>query len=263
MGCCTGERTGIDDEEVLLLVLVDVADTGEQKTRDGVLCRVWAGRRDKGWSTYFVANDSNERSVLEGCGRCHTESEPRMATVNLQGSLSSPRTVTNMDIFNRGPSVSEDTLLYVLYPPPPLSDNASCTSLAASITDLVPTLLPNFLWHRDPFQLKIAPDPDARRGEEKNILEGRMRVGDAVDDEWCAVWLLREISKRWDVVIRFVRAPPTSFPPHLILASASDSDGEFLLIEAAESLPRWVNPSNAINRVRTPPPPVTTVRIIS
>ncbi|KAF8559346.1 SGT1-domain-containing protein [Imleria badia] len=130
------------------------------------------------------------------------------------------------------PSISEDTLLYVLYPPPPLADDASCTSLAACITDLAPTLLPDFLWHRDPFQLKIAPDPDAPRAEQKNILEGRMRVGDAVDDEWCVVWLLREITKRWDIVV-----------------SASDSDGEFLLIEAAESLPRWVNPSNAINRV--------------
>lgn len=31
----------------------------------------------------------------------------------------------------------------------------------------------------------------------------------------------------------------------------SDSDGEFLLIEAAEVLPPWVTPSNAENRVRT------------
>lgn len=35
MGCT--ERTGIDDEKVLLLMLVDVADAREQKTRDGVL----------------------------------------------------------------------------------------------------------------------------------------------------------------------------------------------------------------------------------
>ena len=121
-----------------------------------------------------------------------------------------------MDIFNRGPAISDDTLLYVLYPPPPLADNASCTSLAACIHDLVPALLPDFLWHRDPFQLKIAPDPDARRGEDKHVLEGRMRVGDAVDDEWCVVWLLREISKRWDVVVRSVHAPSTSLLSPLI-----------------------------------------------
>ncbi|KIJ68680.1 hypothetical protein HYDPIDRAFT_173344 [Hydnomerulius pinastri MD-312] len=137
-----------------------------------------------------------------------------------------------MDIFNRPPSISEDTLQYTLYPPVALADKASCTSLAACIHAIVPNLLPDFIWHRDPFQLKIVPDPDARTGEDKNVLEGRMRVGDCVDDEWCVVWLLKEISKQWDVVI-----------------SVFDSDGEFLLIEAAESLPNWVNPSNAINRV--------------
>ncbi len=32
--------------------------------------------------------------------------------------------------------------------------------------------------------------------------------------------------------------------------SVFDSDGEFLLIEAAEELPSWVTPTNAENRVR-------------
>lgn len=32
--------------------------------------------------------------------------------------------------------------------------------------------------------------------------------------------------------------------------SVFDSDGEFLLIEAAEALPSWVKPSNTENRVR-------------
>ncbi|KAH7883844.1 SGT1-domain-containing protein [Phlebopus sp. FC_14] len=137
-----------------------------------------------------------------------------------------------MNIFNRPPSIAEDTLQYIIHPPPPLTDSASCTSLAACIHALVSNLLPDFLWHRDPFQIKVIPNPDGPKGEETYILEGRMRVGDSIDDEWCTVWLLREISKQWDVAISVV-----------------DSDGEFLLIEAAEFLPAWVNPSNAINRV--------------
>jgi len=32
--------------------------------------------------------------------------------------------------------------------------------------------------------------------------------------------------------------------------SVFDSDGEFLLIEAAEALPSWVKPTNSENRVR-------------
>lgn len=34
-------------------------------------------------------------------------------------------------------------------------------------------------------------------------LEGRMRVGDAVDDEWLVVWLLTQVSKKWpEFIIR-------------------------------------------------------------
>ena len=32
--------------------------------------------------------------------------------------------------------------------------------------------------------------------------------------------------------------------------SVFDTDGEFLLIEAAEALPAWVKPTNSENRVR-------------
>ncbi|KAJ3576125.1 hypothetical protein NP233_g625 [Leucocoprinus birnbaumii] len=133
-----------------------------------------------------------------------------------------------MDIFNRPPSISEDTLQYALYPSPQSSDKASVTSLAACIRDYLDGLLQNFIWHRDAFELKTAQD-DATKNW---FLEGRMRVGDSVDDEWCTVWLFREISAKWDLVI-----------------SAYDSDGEFLLIEAADELPSWVKPSNAENRV--------------
>ncbi|PCH33386.1 SGT1-domain-containing protein [Wolfiporia cocos MD-104 SS10] len=133
-----------------------------------------------------------------------------------------------MDIFNQPPSISEDTLQYILYSGHDVSDRASVTTLATLMQQYVDSLLPEFLWHRDAFELKVVKNPDG----DGWILEGRMRVGDCVDDEWCAVWLLRSISEKWDVVI-----------------SAFDSDGEFLLIEAAESLPSWVTPSNAENRV--------------
>ncbi|KXN83606.1 hypothetical protein AN958_01171 [Leucoagaricus sp. SymC.cos] len=133
-----------------------------------------------------------------------------------------------MDIFNRLPSISEDMLQYALYPAQELSDKASVTSLAAYIREYVDGLLQNFIWHRDAFELKAAENSDAKTW----FLEGRMRVGDSVDDEWCTVWLLREISFKWDLVI-----------------SVYDTDGEFLLIEAADELPSWVKPSNAENRV--------------
>ncbi|KIM67044.1 hypothetical protein SCLCIDRAFT_1210513 [Scleroderma citrinum Foug A] len=137
-----------------------------------------------------------------------------------------------MDLFKQLQPVSEDTLHYTVYPPAALQDKVSAASLVARIDSFVSNLLPNFLWHRDSLQLKVVPDTNAGRGENKYILEGYMRIGDCVDDEWCAVWLLRDVSSSWDVVI-----------------SVNDSDGEFLLIEAADFLPKWVNPSNAVNRV--------------
>ncbi|KAG7099520.1 hypothetical protein E1B28_001363 [Marasmius oreades] len=132
-----------------------------------------------------------------------------------------------MDIFNRTPAVSDETLKYVLYPQH--ADKTSATTLVACIHSFVDSLLPAaFLWHRDSFAFKVALDSNTQGW----FLEGRMRVGDCVDDEWCVVWLLKEISSKWDLAIR-----------------VNDTDGEFLLIEAADSLPSWVTPSNSENRV--------------
>ncbi|KAL5495628.1 hypothetical protein ACEPAI_1091 [Sanghuangporus weigelae] len=140
-----------------------------------------------------------------------------------------------MDIFNRPPGISEDALQYALYPPPSAADKSSVTSLAALIEEYFGQLLPtDFIWHRDAFELKVVLDANSSSKGKQDawMLEGRMRVGDSVDDEWCVVWLLREVSKKWDVAV-----------------SVYDSDGEFLLIEAAEYLPSWVTPSNSENRI--------------
>lgn len=45
--------------------------------------------------------------------------------------------------------------------------------------------------------------------------------------------------------------------------SINDTDGEFLLIEAAEHLPSWVTPSNAYNRVSNKPSTLLTQRLIN
>jgi len=54
-----------------------------------------------------------------------------------------------------------------------------------------------------------------------------------VEDEWLVVYLLRELSK---------------VHPDLWI-EAIDTDGQFLLIEAANALPRWLNPDVADHRV--------------
>lgn len=150
-----------------------------------------------------------------------------------------------MDIFNRPPAISEDTVQYRLYPAQRSADKVSVLALATVLKYYADELLPGFLWHRDPFELKVVSDTNGW------LLEGTVRVGDCVDDEWCVVWLLVEISKKWDMVIRSAPLRLPRFPVFKLFRSVSDSDGEFLLIEAAEVLPSWVTPSNAENRVRT------------
>lgn len=109
------------------------------------------------------------------------------------------------DIFNRPPTISEDTLQYILYLPSEQSDRVSATTLAALLTEHVHSLLSGHLWHRDAFELKVVPDPEGNA--DVWILEGHIRVGDCIDDEWCAVWLLRELTKKWDVAARYVMGP--------------------------------------------------------
>lgn len=66
-------------------------------------------------------------------------------------------------------------------------------------------------------------------------LHGLINYGDSVEDEWLIVYMLKELSNR--------------FPE--LWVKVVDTDGEFLLIEAANALPRWLNPEIADNRVST------------
>lgn len=64
-------------------------------------------------------------------------------------------------------------------------------------------------------------------------LFGVTHYGDNILDEWFIVSLLFEISRQIeDVIVRVV-----------------DSDGEFLLIEAADHLPKWATPETCEQRV--------------
>ncbi|NXB11700.1 ECD protein, partial [Cnemophilus loriae] len=90
-------------------------------------------------------------------------------------------------------------------------------------------LLAAYVWQRQPFRLRYVP----RRGETPAHIGGTTLFGDNVEDEWFIVYLLREITRE--------------FPG--LAASIDDNDGEFLLIEAADVLPKWLNPENSENRV--------------
>ena len=78
---------------------------------------------------------------------------------------------------------------------------------------------------------------------------GQTCFRDNVEDEWLIVYILFKLSERFeDLVIRQVPFYGVC-TVDAEYCSVSDSDGEFLLIEAANMLPKWVNPESAENRV--------------
>lgn len=151
------------------------------------------GRMGPVTSTRWVSSAPTERSSAAPSVSVSTPPSPTSALPSMSFS-------TVSDLFNRPPAISDDMLQYALYPRDGLNDRASATTLATLMRSYVDSALPGHLWHRDSFELKVFKDED----QDGWILQGRMRVGDCVDDEWCAVWLLREVSARWDVVIRLV-----------------------------------------------------------
>jgi hypothetical protein len=106
-------------------------------------------------------------------------------------------------------------------------------------------LFKDYIWQRDQFALKLHPDitrQESGSGSSKSKalpdgtplhLRGLTNFGDSIADEWLIVYFLLDLSKKFpDAWIRVY-----------------DTDGEFLLIEAANALPKWLNPEIAENRV--------------
>lgn len=90
----------------------------------------------------------------------------------------------------------------------------------------------DYVWQRTPFNIEFSEEA-IQQSQLQLHLTGTIEYGDAIDDEWFAVSILLETSRRH---------PQAWFRVH-------DNDGEFLLIEAAHALPRWLNPEVATHRV--------------
>ena len=91
-----------------------------------------------------------------------------------------------------------------------------------------------YVWQRDAFCLfdSRAVEPPWKTSSTIDCLWGRLCYGDSVDEEWFVVSLLLTATKEM---------------PHVV-AHVWDTDGEFLLIEAAFSLPKWIQPDTSANR---------------
>ncbi|XP_061084895.1 protein ecdysoneless homolog [Conger conger] len=138
-----------------------------------------------------------------------------------------------MDVLRR-PAVMEDAVTYRLFlVVPDLSEEQkreqTLQAMAQEIMAEVAPLLIQYIWQNQPFSLKYYPE----KGGVPAHIGGYTQFGDNVEDEWFIVYLLQRITR--------------TFPK--LAASVEDNDGQFLLIEAADHLPKWLNPESSENRV--------------
>ncbi|XP_043119115.1 protein ecdysoneless homolog [Puntigrus tetrazona] len=139
----------------------------------------------------------------------------------------------NMDFLKR-PSIPEDAVQYQLFLVHPDQSDAeanerSLQEILRNIVAEIAPLLVQYIWQHQAFNLRYHPE----KGDVPAHLGGVTQFGDNVEDEWFIVYLLKHITRTFSDVA----------------AVLYDNDGQFILIEAAEHLPKWLDPDSSENRV--------------
>ncbi|KAK1657624.1 SGT1 protein-domain-containing protein [Colletotrichum godetiae] len=131
------------------------------------------------------------------------------------------------------PNLQENCVEYSIFPvdpkaaSDPLKQLSRLEDLRKSALQLASSLTADYIWQKGLFTLDVVTE------QGNSFLRGTTDYGDAIEDEWLIVFILRELSK----------AHPTAW------IRVFDADGEFLLIEAANVLPKWLSPETDHNRV--------------
>lgn len=137
----------------------------------------------------------------------------------------------------------DDYVEYYIFPKleGALSERDLLAKYLGDITQLVNSYTKDYIWHKDEFNLSIRDENFScllNEEVEEDLpahFYGVLHYGDNIEDEWFLTFLLHQVSLKFpDMVIRVI-----------------DSDGEFLLIEAANFLPSWADPDTCDKRVCT------------
>ncbi|PIK59671.1 hypothetical protein BSL78_03402 [Apostichopus japonicus] len=132
----------------------------------------------------------------------------------------------------------ENCVEYRIFPVIESTDEGSVfdvlSNLLNNILAEIGHLVINFIWQKDRFGLRCVT---SQTGVNDTVfpphLHGQTQFGDNIEDEWFILYLLSVITNK--------------FPG--CVASIQDNDGEVLLIEAANYLPKWLDPDTSTNRV--------------
>ncbi|KAL0863161.1 hypothetical protein Bca101_042279 [Brassica carinata] len=139
------------------------------------------------------------------------------------------------------PRLPDDTVFFSIFPDDASlsasgsESSAALHSLHLQIIDFLSPFTSPYIWQHEPFSLSASLSSSSCPCTDTPLphLHGKLKYGDNLEDEWFAAFLLFRISAAF---------PSTSI-------RVWDTDGEFLLIEAAFHLPRWLNPETSRNRV--------------
>ncbi len=63
-------------------------------------------------------------------------------------------------------------------------------TLFKSIDSYAKELIGEYIWHKEPWRISL----------DKQCITGSINVGECIDDEWFIVYILREISAKFDSV---------------------------------------------------------------
>ena len=102
-------------------------------------------------------------------------------------------------------------------------ESSDLVKLRRQCLDILDKFIQQYMWHQDVFDLNV----------KNNHLYGKITIGDNIEDEWYIIAMLFYLSEKLPVIVQ-----------------VQDQDGEVLLIEAANHLPKWAQePELAQNRV--------------
>ena len=123
----------------------------------------------------------------------------------------------------------EDAVTITIYPDQ--TDNrVDLLNLLDKLTSAVLELSQTYVWFKDnPTFVLVVPD---NKSEPPHFCS-TVKFSDSIEDEWFITYIVLELSKLFT----------------LISVSVTDTDGQFLLIEAADFIPDWIDPENCDNRL--------------
>lgn len=128
-------------------------------------------------------------------------------------------------------TIAEDVVQYSIFSTSAKSNHQSCLETLDNYLKkcllLVFNETSNYIWQNESFNLRLVQNSSLP------YLSGSTNFEDCIDDEWLIVYLLQQIT--------------ATFPE--LIATVQDTDGQFLLIEAAEHIPKWLTPDTSENRV--------------